>query len=209
VSKPPAKPPRGLNDDDLELWHYASKQLTPLQRGKSRVRAGADQLDVPAGVAKPKKKEAAHEEPVARPAPPTKAAAIRTPAPKSPPPVAAFDPRNAKKLKKGRIEIEGRIDLHGMRQSEAHTALRRFLMSSHAKGKRWVLVITGKGGSASRIRDADGGYGRPEPGVLKRNVPMWLAEPELRAIIVSFADAAIEHGGSGALYVHLRKSDRF
>ncbi|MCK7475856.1 MAG: Smr/MutS family protein [Rhodopseudomonas palustris] len=55
-----------------------------------------------------------------------------------------FDPRNVKKLKRGKIEIEGRIDLHGMRQAEAHAALIQFIHGSASMGKRWVLVITGK-----------------------------------------------------------------
>ncbi len=64
---------------------------------------------------------------------------------------------------------------------------------------RWVLVITGKGGP-QRQRD-DGGasaFGSPERGVLRKNVPMWLAEPELRAVVVSFKTASIPHGGEGA-----------
>ena len=74
-----------------------------------------------------------------------------------------------------------------------------------------VLVITGKG-APSRRRDEDDDYGvrfgEQERGVLKRNVPRWLAEPELRSIVVSYTTAAIQHGGEGALYVHLRRPDR-
>jgi DNA-nicking Smr family endonuclease len=93
-----------------------------------------------------------------------------------------------------------------MRQHEAHIALRRFLATAFQRGQRWVLVITGKGGPR-RPRDDDG-YSAAEPGVLKRNVPMWLAEPELRAIVVSYKTAAITHGGEGALYIQLRKPER-
>ena len=82
-------------------------------------------------------------------------------------------------------------------------------MSCHGRGLRWVLVITGKGSRRSRDDDSVGfSIGGSEPGVLKRNVPMWLAEPELRAIVVSFATAAIPHGGEGALYIQLRKPER-
>jgi DNA-nicking Smr family endonuclease len=119
--------------------------------------------------------------------------------------LSEFDRRKARKLAAGREAIDARIDLHGMRQSEAHAALRSFLLGCHADGRRNVLVITGKGGPA---QDCD--VERPfamdtrERGVLRRNVPQWLAEPELRAIVVSFRDAARGHGGAGALYVHLR-----
>jgi DNA-nicking Smr family endonuclease len=84
-------------------------------------------------------------------------------------------------------------------------------MSCHARGLRWVLVITGKGAPRRRNEDEDGytpRFGTEERGVLKRNVPMWLAEPELRAIIVSFTAAAIQHGGEGAIYVQLRNPER-
>jgi DNA-nicking Smr family endonuclease len=44
--------------------------------------------------------------------------------------------------------------------------------------------------------------------VLRKNVPLWLAEPELRAIVVSFTTAAVPHGGEGALYIQLRNPGR-
>ena len=71
---------------------------------------------------------------------------------KAPPPIA-IDRRKARQIGSGRIEVEGKIDLHGMRQSEAHAALRRFLLRAHADERRWVLVITGKGDPLRR------GYG--------------------------------------------------
>ena len=99
-----------------------------------------------------------------------------------------------------------------MYQDEAHAALRRFLTSCYRNGARWVLVITGKGGPQRTGWFGDGGephrheHGRDEPrGVLRRNVPRWLAEPELRTIVVSYTQAAIGHGGEGAIYVQLRR----
>jgi DNA-nicking Smr family endonuclease len=159
------------------------------------------------------------EKPVRRPEAPQKPGAKRpserlvpkpytpqTPA-KSAPSLSQIDRRKTRKISSGQIEIDARIDLHGMRQSEAHAALRRFLRSAHAEGRRWVLVITGKG---MALRSTLGVRGYPglrdeERGVLKRNVPGWLAEPELRAIVISFAPATARHGGEGALYVQLRR----
>lgn len=94
-----------------------------------------------------------------------------------------------------------------MRQAEAHSALRSFLHACHRKGHSVVLVITGKGAPAGTKSDLPWGeaMGRSERGVLRRNVPQWLAHPELRGIVVSFTEAAIRHGGDGALYVHLRR----
>lgn len=100
-----------------------------------------------------------------------------------------------------------RIDLHGMHQWEAHTRLRAFLLGCHARGQRTVLVITGKGGPAPDRETwrHDDPFERHEPGVLRRNVPRWLGEPELRTLVVSTSPAAIRHGGDGALYVILRR----
>ena len=77
-------------------------------------------------------------------------------------------------------------------------------MGCQAKGHRMVLVITGKGAKAARSDDwpTDGSRG----GVLRRNVPLWLDDPELRAIVVSYAAAGVRHGGEGALYIRLRKA---
>ncbi|MEZ5843387.1 MAG: Smr/MutS family protein [Hyphomicrobiaceae bacterium] len=116
-----------------------------------------------------------------------------------------FDRKRARKLAAGRIAIDGRIDLHGMRQADAHDALVAFLTRSVARGFRTVLVITGKGGAgADRSPDHTGAT----RGVLRRNVPRWLAEPALARVIVSFTEAHIRHGGAGALYIHLKSSGR-
>ena len=93
---------------------------------------------------------------------------------------------------------------------EAHAALRRFILSAQSKGLRWVMVITGKGGRSARVSAGhwDAGSRREDSGVLRRNVPRWLAEPDLRPLVVGFEPAAPRHGGDGALYVHLRRADR-
>lgn len=204
MSKPP-KPPgrRHLSSDDETLWEHMAASLEPLKKKKSRHHAAVpDPETVPPFLSKKAAKTTAAEtvEAKAAPSPPAKS--------KAPPALNTFDRKAARKLRQGQFEIEARIDLHGMRQQEAHTALRRFLHSSFAKGRRWVLVITGKGATARQRDDEAPFMGASERGVLRRNVPMWLAEPELRAIVVSFASAAIPHGGDGALYVQLRNPDR-
>ena len=88
--------------------------------------------------------------PPAKPAPKADAAARRPrhrPTP-SPPPLADLDRRKARQIASGKIEIEARIDLHGLRQRDAHARLRGFLLDAHARGFKTVLVITGKGGEA-------------------------------------------------------------
>ena len=193
-----------LSDEERALWEHSARDLKPLRGKKPRVH-GAHDAEPPSGRAPEQKKAASDAAPRAStrvPAPPPK--------PAQAPPLAALDRRKARHIGSGRIEVEARIDLHGLRQSEAHSTLRRFLMEAHAKGRRWVLVITGKGGPQRRGAAADDvGYGgEEERGVLRRNVPRWLAEPELRAIVVGFTEAAVRHGGEGALYVQLRRRER-
>lgn len=98
-----------------------------------------------------------------------------------------------RKLSRGHLAIEARIDLHGMVQSEAHGFLLQFLLRAHDRGLRHVLVITGKGTS----------FG--SDGALKRAVPLWFSLPEFRGLISSYEPAARNHGGDGALYVRLSR----
>lgn len=116
---------------------------------------------------------------------------IEKPAP--PPLLAPLGRRAKQRVARGKEPIEGRLDLHGFTQSEAHAELLRFLRVKAAQGARTVLVITGKG------------RGEGERGVLKRQVPLWLALPEFRSLVIGFEDAHITHGGEGALYVRLRR----
>ncbi len=96
------------------------------------------------------------------------------------------------RVARGREPIDARIDLHGLTQAEAHAALSRFLHAASARGARLVLIITGKGT-------------RSGEGVLKRQVPLWLALPEFRELVIGFEGAHAAHGGEGALYVRLRR----
>ncbi len=99
------------------------------------------------------------------------------------------------KISKGRLPLEARIDLHGLVQSEAHAMLLSFLVHAHERGMRHVLVITGKGSSLG------------SEGALKRAVPMWFSKPEFRFLISGYETAARNHGGEGALYVRLKRSN--
>ena len=98
-----------------------------------------------------------------------------------------------RKLAKGHLQLEARIDLHGLVQSEAHMMLHNFLLRAHERGLRHVLIITGKGTSMG------------SDGALKRAVPMWFSLPEFRHLISSYEPAARGHGGDGALYVRLSR----
>ena len=119
------------------------------------------------------------------------------------PPLAPLERRLRQRLSRGAHPIDAVIDLHGMRQTEAHEALRRFIYAAQRQGASVVLVVTGKG--ASSVQDTNSGE---ERGVLRRTVPHWLRMPDLRPCVIGFEPAAQHHGGSGALYVRVRRAPR-
>lgn len=116
-------------------------------------------------------------------------------------PGRVIEPRMKRRLMRGQIDIDGTIDLHGMRQSEAHAALRRFIAARVARGDRTVLVITGKG-----LKKVNGDPRTiVERGVLRTMLPVWLSEPSLSPLVSGWTIAARGHGGEGAWYVRLRR----
>ena len=226
----------GLSGDEQKLWSYVTRDASPLQTKAARRVGdrggrppvghddGEENNHWPARQVDQVHDRGAHGQHIQHdqpgqngPAgrhvePATSASAINTGPGYSPASGSAnFDRRHAKKLARGAIEIEARIDLHGMRQREAHSALRRFLFNAHAKGYRMVLVITGKGNAQRNLdRDNDIGFDLFEqPGVLRRNVPQWINESDLRSIVVAHTQAHSRHGGEGALYIHLRRRKSF
>tara|TARA_B100000676_G_C18027837_1_gene816714 strand:+ start:442 stop:1026 length:585 start_codon:yes stop_codon:yes gene_type:complete len=114
-----------------------------------------------------------------------------------------LDKSSAIKLAKGKFTIQGKLDLHGMTQRQAHAALINFIESSFHERKRNLLVITGKGRPSGQ--DDVAGYGKRE-GILKSIVPKWLDESPLQSLVLAFTTSQREHGGAGALYVLLRKN---
>jgi DNA-nicking Smr family endonuclease len=166
--------------EERELWHRATRDVAPLagrprQHPVERPRSATERPEsgpFVRGNTGPKSVKVTAESP----------------------PIDSFagvDRATADRVKRGRYEIEARLDLHGMTQEEAHRALRSFVLSSRTVGRRCVLVITG--------------HGRLSGGVLKTAVPRWLAEPELRHHVLGIAPARPPHGGSGALYLLLRR----
>jgi len=180
-------------EGDAELWARIAKTATPLKK-KNRV----TRVAAPPKPAQPSKAKVA-----------AKAEAKTTEAPKPPRPSHAphtgLDRQTARKLERGALAVEARLDLHGMRQRDAHAALSKFLKWAQSKDYRHVLVITGKGS----LRDAgEGFYDEEARGVLRQAVPHWLSHGDLAPLIVSFSEAPRRLGGEGALYVRLRKAQR-
>jgi DNA-nicking Smr family endonuclease len=100
------------------------------------------------------------------------------------------------------MDIEGKLDLHGMTQAQAHEALSQFILKSHQAGKRCVLVITGKGGQNTGDEEERG----QTRGILRRRLPEWISHPALHDLVLSMETAQPKHGGSGAVYLYLRRT---
>lgn len=172
---------RKLSLEDRILWGKVARSATPLP-GKALEEEPAvaedfgRMLDVP-------KAASARTEPAAPARPKTQVHHRQH----------GIDMPTRQKLAKGRLPIEGKVDLHGLTQAEAHNLLLSFLHRAYADGRRHVLVVTGKGSSLG------------SDGILRRAVPAWFATPPFRALVAGHEDAGRRHGGSGALYVRLRR----
>jgi DNA-nicking Smr family endonuclease len=178
---------RDLSEEEETLWSTFAGSIKPLRPAKSAA----------------KKSTAVRER--AR-APPSAVAPLAVPSPAKPPPLAPFDRRLKQRVARGREAIDVRIDLHGMIQSQALVALLRFMRRAQTGGARVALIVTGKGTGKGIGKDIDrSDDAESERGVLRRQVPLWLALPEFRPFVVGFESAHVSHGGQGALYVRLRR----
>lgn len=185
---------RGRSDDDDEaaLWEKVVETAAPLKRSRNAASPKPAKIAAPVAKAKPP-----HVPRPAQPAPKLEPKLAHVPR------AAPLDRQTSRQLERGRLEVEARLDLHGMRQRDAHAQLRRFLKTAQARGLRHVLVITGKGADQEASKSF---YEEDERGVLRNAVPHWLAEPEFASLVVSFSQAPRRLGGEGALYVRLRRA---
>lgn len=189
--------------EELDLWRKVVADTVPLTPEHRAALAVEETPTVPElSTKQPKKsgkdKQAARHH--SRPQNDPGFAAIKVPsalAEYAPGKVPGIDRRTALKIKRGKQQIDGRIDLHGMRQDEAHRALNGFIASAYRRGQRCVLVITGKGNRS--------GDGDRELGVLRRMTPFWLTDGTNKDKVLTYSPAQPQHGGSGALYVMLRR----
>jgi DNA-nicking Smr family endonuclease len=178
---------RRLSDEEIELWLSVTRTVSPRPGVEAPQRAAKAQ-------AKEETQSSAREpqtDIVAKP---------NTPLRPTLPQLAELDRRQRQKLSRGQVPVDDVLDLHGLRQQEAHAALHRFLLRAQREGAKLVLIVTGKGESQEDAFFAGG--------VLRRSVPLWLRAPEWRSLVVGYEEASRRHGGSGALYVRLRRHDR-
>lgn len=179
---------RKLSAEDRILWGKVAKSTRPMPGRMADIEAFEAALQAEA------ESEETARAAKAKPAP------VSTEAPDAPAPVKQPAGRHhplerpvKRKIARGHLALEARIDLHGLIQSEAHGMLLDFLLRAHSRGLRHVLVITGKGSSMG------------SEGALKRAVPLWFSKPEFRFLISSYETAAQHHGGEGALYIRLSR----
>ncbi len=173
------KPPKSLSEEDRIVWNRVASSINPLP--------GRKMLEAMTAPPAPEKPAKVHRM-LAGPVPKPSSAPARPPLPHQ----HGIDRVTRRKIAKGRMTIDARIDLHGLVQGEAHAMLHGFLHRAHADGCRLILVITGKGSSLG------------SDGVLRRAIPGWLQTPQFRHMVSGFEEAARTHGGEGALYVRLR-----
>lgn len=185
------KRPRGLSPEDEILWAKVADSVRPLKKRRHKLTDAPEfRLDAP-----PPEPEIFIPE--AQPRPPPPAMPLPRPKPPAPPPVlshgetANIDRRTAERFIRGKMTIDGRLDLHGHGQEAAHIALNDFVQRHAARGSRALLIITGKGTRGE--------------GILRKAVPHWLNDMPLRRLVLSFSHAQPRDGGVGALYVLLKR----
>ncbi len=179
---------RPLHGEERSLWNHVARTVNP--RHPNVRPAQDDALPLAHNKAQPHK-------PVL-----TSKPALLKSTPARPAPQLHIDGATARRLKRGQAQIDAKLDLHGMRQTEAHDALVSFILGAQARGARCVLVITGKGTKGAGHSNP---YETPGPGILKSRLGQWLAQAPLSAITYGLRKAHPRHGGSGAHYVFIRK----
>jgi DNA-nicking Smr family endonuclease len=181
---------RPISEEERALWQMIARTAKPLKRRRKsepKPTPGSLPAEKPAPKAAPAKSKSIPKAPAPVPPPPQRPHALAHGI------AVGIDKRQAERFRRGKTPIEGRIDLHGRTQAQAHDDLHDFVARAHASGKRMVLVITGKGITGAKS------------GVLRENVPRWLNEPTLRRHVLAFDYAEPQHGGEGALYVLLKR----
>lgn len=177
-----------LTQEDIQIWRQVVASVEPLP-GRALPEEPEQQAPKPDAVS------------VDAPAAPKPALASKIEAKKRLP-LAGVETRLRQRVARGQLPIDARLDLHGLRQEAAHRRLFAFLHEAQRRGHKIVLVITGKGKAGAPPDET--GFGT-ERGVLRRLTPLWLAEPQARMLVVGFEEAALQHGGAGALYVRIRR----
>jgi DNA-nicking Smr family endonuclease len=103
------------------------------------------------------------------------------------------DPGHLRRLRRGELDVERELDLHGLDARRARHEVASALGEAQRAGERCVLVVHGRGTHS------------PGGPVLKEALLEWLQQPPLEALVLAFASAPPPRGGAGALLVLLRR----
>jgi DNA-nicking Smr family endonuclease len=183
---------RNLSDHERDLFEDAMSDSAPLKKSSRRRKK-----PVPVPQPAPTLLQASKKV-LPKPAPLTKVKHT-----------LGIDGNTAERLRRGQVEPQARLDLHGMSERDAHRALVTFIRAARMRKLRLLLIVTGKGGDTKRKAAAESafdlGLDMRMRGVLRSLTPRWLHEPGLAEMVVDVREAHRRHGGSGALYVYLRK----
>jgi DNA-nicking Smr family endonuclease len=190
---------RDLHPEEHALWEEVTRSVKPA-RGKRVAKAPTDA---------PKREPAkaplrAHAAKI--PKPPPEPPRVLKPVPQGQS-MPGIDGGTAQRLRRGQIVPDAVLDLHGLTQDRAYSRLLTFIRRGSEDGNRCILVITGKG-STKDSQTSDKGFVMPErsrAGVLRTLVPHWLNDSDVRSMVVGVQSAHQRHGGTGALYVYLRR----
>ncbi len=185
---------KALSPEDRALWDDVRGTIEPLEAQKRSGKQDRDpKIAEPPAVPRPKKKvEPDNFTPNQREARQERSAPKATP--------SQIDRRAQRRIARGQTPIDSTLDLHGMTQQQAFMRLQSHIEAASNAGERCILVITGKGGGLGLGGGEDAGKG-----VLRRNLPDWLANQALSGLVSGIAPAGRAHGGGGAFYVRLKK----
>jgi DNA-nicking Smr family endonuclease len=186
---------RILSDEERELFESTMNQSAPLKKSSRRRKLPAP-AKPPSGAKRQEKAETPE--------------VIQTPQ-RHARRTIGIDGNTAERLRRGQLEPQARLDLHGMTERDAHRALVTFVRAARLRKLRLLLVVTGKGGAAERKNENetvfDLGLDMRARGILRNLTPRWLREPGLANMVADVREAHRRHGGAGALYVYLRKGE--
>ncbi|MCX8506725.1 MAG: Smr/MutS family protein [Alphaproteobacteria bacterium] len=210
--------PRLPDKAERELWHQVAQQFTPLRRKANNLGVkmpdSAGTLLVSAINTEystlphlPKlnsAKSIAPKRVIIPPPPPSPQQVQLAEATRQATHRAGLDKNLRRRLMRGEVTIEARLDLHGMRLEAGRMAVRKFLARVYLQQMRCVLIITGK---AQKNNSQDGNVSLYQfnSQTLRSELPHWLAEPDLARQILALAPATPRDGGGGAWYVLLRR----
>lgn len=178
-----SKQRRDTSANEQKLWRYVTRNVKPYHASRQNLETPQSPLIQAAATPLPSP-------------PPTYDTRSKKPQIISPISVGLtpnIDRRTSTKFKRGKLPLDGQIDLHGLTLHQAHARFTSFVRSAIDRQARCILVITGKGRGSDQI------------GKIRRELPHWINDPTLRTHVLAVTEAQHRDGGSGAFYILLKR----